>query len=173
MLLYALETTSVNWEALGAIAEFTASVGVLATLIYIAVQVREAKSMNLINNSSQMTNNVAGRIIDNPHLVDILAKVSEKTGYQIPQAEAAAREWGLTTQEAEVWARYWGTVWRGLQARHAAGELEDRTLEVFLRDPQSRFYVLSAEGSFTEDFKERVAAWDIDLVDANLANERR
>lgn len=142
----------INWDAVGAIAEFLGSVGVLATLIYIAVQVRDAKNMNLINASAEMTNNVAGRVIENAQLSEILSRVNVKTGYHLPQAKAAMDEWDLTAQEAEIWARYWGTVWRGFQSRYTAGNLDDNTLTVFLVNPQARIFVRAVKHTFTDDF---------------------
>ena len=141
-----------NWDAVGAVAELLSSVGVLATLVYIAVQVRDAKRSNLINASADLTNQIAGRIIDNEHLAEVIAKINVQTGHQLPQAQAAIDEWGLSARDAEIWARYWGTVWRGFQSRFAAGSLDETTLQLFLENPQARLYVKATKRTYSPPF---------------------
>jgi len=145
-----------NWDAIDAAAEFLSSIGVLVTLIYIAVQVRDARSTNLINESAQITDNIAGRVLGNPQLLEVLSKVGEKTGQLNPPVREAMAQWNLTRQEAELWSRYWGSVWRGFQARHTAGILDDRTLSIFLDSPQVKTYVRSTKHTYTEDFLARL-----------------
>ena len=80
-----------NWEAIGAVAEILASVAVLLTLIYISLQVRDAKRMNEYAIHEARTTNIAARIVDNPHLAEIMVKISKKTG-EHPAIDAAERE---------------------------------------------------------------------------------
>ena len=145
-----------NWEAVGAAAELLSSIGVLTTLIYIAVQVRDAKRVNLINTSAEIANNVAGRIIENPRLSEIIARVNSQIGHHLPQAKVAMDEWNLSAEDAEIWARYWGTVWRGFQSRFEAGALDERTLSIFLENPQAALYLRGARRTFSPKFVRKI-----------------
>jgi hypothetical protein len=155
-----------NWEAVGAAAELLSSIGVLATLIYIAVQVRDAKRVNLINTSAQMTDNVAGRVIENPRLSEIIARINSQIGHHLPQAKVAMDEWNLSAEDAEIWARYWGTVWRGFQSRFDAGALDERSLSIFLANPQAALYLRGAKRTFNPEFIRM-----IDSVNPNVFRE--
>jgi hypothetical protein len=98
-----------NWEAIGAIAEILASVAVLLTLVYISIRVRDAKRVNEYAIHEARTTNIAARIVDNPHLAELMVKISTKTGGHAA-IELAKTEWGLDAKEAEVWFRYMGTI---------------------------------------------------------------
>jgi hypothetical protein len=145
-----------NWDAIGAVGELFGSVGVLATLIYIAVQVRDAKRMNVINTSTAMTDDAAGRVVENPRLAEIIASIDSKTGHFPPPVKAAMEEWNLSAEDALIWARYFGTIWRGFQSRFDSGLLDDHSLSIFLAGPQAALYLRATKHKYSSAFIEKI-----------------
>ena len=147
-----------NWDAIGAIAELLGSVAVLVTLLYIAIQVRDAKRMNEISISANRTTNIAARIVDNPHLAEILAKIRVKTG-QISAIEMAKHEWELSDAEAETWFRYMGTIYRGVEAQYlATGEVSKSMILMVRSDPQAVLYFKYAKNLYQPSFVEAISS---------------
>lgn len=67
-----------NWEAIGAIGELLAAVGVLITLIYLAVQVRQANKQALLaaqQHRADAAREVLSSVSDSDHLAPILAEL--------------------------------------------------------------------------------------------------
>lgn len=61
-----------NWEALGAIGEFVAALGVIVTLIYLTTQIRQnTKSINSNNSNNVMQgfNHVNAALFSNPEVI--------------------------------------------------------------------------------------------------------
>jgi hypothetical protein len=145
-----------NWDVIGAVGELLGSIGSLATLIYIAVQVRDAKRVNLINTSAEFTDNVARRIVENPKLAEIVSNINSKTGYVNPPIKAAMEEWDLNAADALIWSRYWGSVWRGFYSRFEAGSLDDRALFTFLENPQSILFLRNTKRTYSSAFIEKI-----------------
>ena len=145
-----------NWDVIGAVGGLLGSIGALATLIYIAVQVRDAKRVNLINSNAQMTDNVATRVVENPRLAEIMASINSKTGHVPPPAKAAMEEWNLSAEDALIWWGYWGTVWRGFHSRFEAGGLDDHSLSIFLESPQSALYLRATKRTYSSAFIEKI-----------------
>ena len=68
-----------NWEAVGAIANLLAAIGVIATLIYLAIQIRQntkAVQSSSIQNLVQSLSDTAQAAIDNEYIVPLLAKAN-------------------------------------------------------------------------------------------------
>lgn len=145
-----------NWDVIGAVGELLGSIGALATLIYIAVQVRDAKRVNLINTSAELTDNISRRIVENPRLAEIVASINSKTGYQTPPIKATMEEWNLSAADALIWSRYWGSVWRGFYSRFEAGSLDDRSLSLFLENPQSVLFLRNTKRTYSSAFIEKI-----------------
>lgn len=69
--------TSTNWEALGAIANVLAAVGVIATLIYLSIQIRQntkAVRSSSIQNLVQNFSATAQAAVENQEVVPLLLK---------------------------------------------------------------------------------------------------
>jgi len=145
-----------NWDVIGAVGELLGSIGSLATLIYIAVQVRDAKRVNLINTSAELTDNVSRRIVENPRLAEIVASINSRTGFVNPPVKAAMEEWNLSAADALIWSRYWGSVWRGFYSRFEAGSLDDRSLITFLENPQSILFLRNSKRTYSSEFIEKI-----------------
>jgi hypothetical protein len=67
----------VNWEALGAIANLLAAVGVIATLIYLSIQIRQntkAVRSSSIQNLVQSFSTTAQAAVENEHIIPLLLK---------------------------------------------------------------------------------------------------
>jgi len=145
-----------NWDAIGSVGELLGSIGALATLIYIAVQVRDAKRVNLINISAELTEKISGRIVENPRLAEIIAGINSKTGKFNPPAKAAMDEWNLSAEDALIWSMHWGSVWRGFYTRFEAGSLDDQSLLIFLESPHSLLYLRNAKRTYSAAFIEKL-----------------
>ena len=69
--------SSINWEALGAIANVLAAVGVIATLIYLSVQIRQntkAVRSSSIQNLVQNFSTTAQAAVENEEIIPLLLK---------------------------------------------------------------------------------------------------
>jgi hypothetical protein len=69
--------SSLNWEALGAIANVLAAVGVIATLIYLSIQIRQntkAVRSSSIQNLVQNFSTTAQTAVENEHIIPLLLK---------------------------------------------------------------------------------------------------
>src|SRR5262245_53856525 len=75
----------INWEALGAIANLLAAVGVIATLIYLSIQIRQntkAVRSSSIQNLVQSFSTTAQAAVENEYIVPLLLKAN--TGSREP-----------------------------------------------------------------------------------------
>lgn len=66
-----------NWEALGAIANLLAAVGVIATLMYLSIQIRQntkAVRSSSIQNLVQSFSTTAQAAVENEHIIPLLLK---------------------------------------------------------------------------------------------------
>ena len=66
-----------NWEAVGAVGEIIGAIGVIASLLYVAMQVRVSNKASLIESKlaiSRMHSDFLGSLIQNPELDEILRR---------------------------------------------------------------------------------------------------
>jgi hypothetical protein len=69
------EKDNMNWEAAGAIGEIVGAFGVIASLLYVAMQVRASNKASAVQSklaTSRMHSDFIGSLIQNPDLDDIL-----------------------------------------------------------------------------------------------------
>ena len=90
---------------LGALGEFVGSIAVLATLIYLTFQVREARAES--RSSLLQFRNDAARTLwlneaSNPELVAALVKGNRALGWEPPREKAMVEQAGLTREEARM-----------------------------------------------------------------------
>jgi hypothetical protein len=97
-----------NWEAIGAIGEWFGAVAVLATLVYLAVQVRHARNglqQSVLQNRDQAVRHLMLEAISSPTLSSAFAKGSAIFGG--PPAHKALQEAAdLTLEEAQAFSSY-------------------------------------------------------------------
>ena len=68
-----------NWEALGALANLLAAIGVIATLIYLSIQIRQntkAVRSSSIQNLVQSFSTTAQAAVENEYIVPLLLKAN-------------------------------------------------------------------------------------------------
>jgi hypothetical protein len=71
--------SSINWEALGAVANVLAAIGVIATLVYLSVQIRQntkAVRSSSIQNLVQSFSTTAQAAVENEYIVPLLLKAN-------------------------------------------------------------------------------------------------
>ena len=106
-----------DWEAVGAVGEIVGAVAVVATLAYLAVQVRQNTRMMQREAHLDRIRHVADPLIESPdRLAKILAKISAKDGSREPVTLAFMREFDLTYEEAIPFLRYLHRLWMGYEA---------------------------------------------------------
>ena len=103
-----------NWEMTGAIAEVTGACVVLVSLIYIALQLRDAKVATNRATRLERNNALSRTVLNTPGLADILAKISEVDGSHEFVKEMQTT-YNLSSAEAELYLRYLATTWRTLE----------------------------------------------------------
>jgi len=91
-----------NWDALGAIGELVGATAVLVTLIYLAVQVRQARKMQLaesIRATRAERREFFTSLRDSPFIPDIFEKLSQ--GHELSHSE----DYRLTAHHAVNWGQ--------------------------------------------------------------------
>ena len=133
-----------NWEAAGAIGEIVGALAVVATLGYLAIQVRWAKNAAADTNRLNRANNVmntAAMLVANPDVLRGLNQAEGRTSY----FESYAAKFGLDAEQAGAvsWVHcytfwmHWGQFSSSTNAEDIA-ELENVVAEYY-RNPAVRF----------------------------------
>jgi len=82
-----------NWEAIGVIAEITAAVAVIISLVYLGIQVKHGAAQSVANASSQSWtefNRMQEAMIANPNIAELYGKLN--TAAELNDAEDALLE---------------------------------------------------------------------------------
>jgi hypothetical protein len=90
----------VNWEALGAIANVLTAVGVIATLIYLAIQIRQntkAVRSSSIQNLVQSFSTTAQAAVENEYIIPLLLKANSGTDSLTEEERARLHFWFIMT----------------------------------------------------------------------------
>ena len=72
-----------NWDAVGAVAEIIGAVAVVATLLYLAVQIRQANRQDLLGSFQHLydtINSFCRMIAESEHLAEIVSRGRESYG---------------------------------------------------------------------------------------------
>jgi hypothetical protein len=93
-----------NWEAAGAIGEVLGSIVVSASLIYIAIQVRETKVATAPAARIERNNAFSKTMLETPEISEIVAKINEVDGSD-PFVSEMQKTYGLTAAQAELYYR--------------------------------------------------------------------
>ena len=107
-----------NWEAVGASAEAFGVILVLVTLVYLAIQVRDAKDQ--VRRSIQQSRHSNLRELylaptQNTDLASVCSKTDAVWTLEIESEDQLFEKAGLSPQEAFIWRSYqraWWTHWR-------------------------------------------------------------
>ena len=165
-------------EELGSLGELISAIAVLATLVYLAVQVRQAKDMLVIetrrNRGDQLVQ-FFGHEVNSPYLAPILEKMQDQHGYGREQ-KFLIKTYGLTKTEAIRWTSHLSTLWEPIivEYENLPSELrsrEDAFIYSMARFPDQRIFL---ENQSTKDtlFSKRVAEilLDIDSLEGKHAS---
>ena len=89
-----------NWEAVGAIANLLAALGVIATLIYLAIQIRQntkAVRSSSIQNLVQSLSTTAQAAVENTHIIPLLLKANAGAGALTEEERTQLHFWFIMT----------------------------------------------------------------------------
>ncbi|MDA1373018.1 MAG: hypothetical protein O2971_20015 [Proteobacteria bacterium] len=148
-----------NWEAIGVFAELLAAIGVLITLIYLSVQVRQANAQALLasqRHRADAAREVLLSVSDSDHLAPILA-------------ELGGFPWGDTESSVRVfmWCHAWMRT-EEMNFRMNSPEqraTQDQLLKGWLSVPWAANFWVENRAIYDTDFAKR--------LDALLENEQR
>ena len=111
-----------NWDAIGAVGEILGGLAVVATLFYVARQIRDHTRAVERQSHLDRIQNVAGPMLNSPHnLPRIYAKVKAIDGGMEPLTQTLMETYDLDVEESVTWARYQHQVWFGLEADYLFG----------------------------------------------------
>ena len=150
---------------LGALGEFVGSIGVIATLIYLAIQVRQTKNLALnaaVERRSEATRDLFLGAAASDGLTTALAKADTALEGQVsPSIEALIQE-GLSREEAlrVFWfnasmGRHYQSTFRAELPTIERREFDQRIVNYF-RTPTGRFFWTYSRQNFAGDFAEYV-----------------
>jgi len=92
--------SSINWEAVGAIANLFAAIGVIATLIYLSIQIRQntkAVRSSSIQNLVQSFSTTAQAAVENEYIVPLLLKANAGPGGLTEEERGRLHFWFIMT----------------------------------------------------------------------------
>ena len=143
-----------NWEAAGAIGEVLGSIAVLASLIYIAVQVRETKITANRASRIERNNAFSKTMLETPELSEIVAKINEVDGSD-PFVSEMQETYGLTAAQAELYSRYLGTAWKMTETDFLTSipvEAVEGAIIWLLRTPSAKRFIEIRGNLFSTSF---------------------
>lgn len=105
---------SMSWEIVGAIGEVLSAFVVLASLPYIAIQVRDTKRASHRASRQERNGALSKVVIDTPELAEAIAKVHAVDGRNSIRQELK-EIYSFTDTELEVYYYYLAFVWRSLE----------------------------------------------------------
>ena len=150
-------------EQLGSLGELISAIVVLFTLLYLAIQVRQAKNMLLIEARRSRGDRLVrffSNEVSSAYLAPIMEKMQDQHGYGREQ-NALMETYGLTKTEAIRWTAHLSTLWEPtiVEYDNLPAELrnrEDSFIANMARFPDQRIFL---ENISTGDtiFSKRVA----------------
>ena len=129
-------------QDLGNIGEFVGAIGVIASLVYLAVQIRQNTTSVRASTFQKQAIAMTLRFFASSELSAVLAKLKAVDGLQ-PIPQALVGRYDLTPEEALLWERHLALVWMGLEANYSLSgesqELESR-IRFLLTFPDNQLY---------------------------------
>jgi hypothetical protein len=146
-----------NWEAIGAVGEILGALAVVATLVYLSVQIRQNTRMMQREAHLDLGRHVAEPLIGSPRrLAKVLGKISEKDGSREPVTLAFMKTFDLDYEEAITFLRYLHQLWFGYEADYLFTERTehlDRIIPAMLSfENCSLFWKYEKEWLFSPEF---------------------
>ncbi len=134
-------------------AEIVSSIAVLATLIFLVVEVRT----NTATLQRQVDLDQAARdtqMMDSPYLPGIIAKIKQvDVGTIEPAVQAFMDRYGLTFEEADRFSRFLRQNWLGYQADFYFGETGiDEEIRGILMNPDQALWWENSKFYFDDEF---------------------
>lgn len=146
-------------------AELVASVAIIATLIVLVFEVQGNTAALERQAMLDRANAIGSPFFEDPRLASASAKVRAVDGAN-PVQSALSERYGLTDDEALVWARHLAVIWEGINA----------DFEFFGDTPELRSYVnqllMSEDVAFVWDYREGVPFERICCICGKCATRR-
>ena len=102
----------------GSIGELVAAIATVATLFYLAMQIRQGTRATRAASNQARATALTSPFFASPELATVLAKITAVDGLaRVPQA--LVDRYHLTPEEAILWERHLGLVWMGLEADYS------------------------------------------------------
>lgn len=120
-----------NWDAISAIAEMLAALGVIATLMFVGIQIRRDHRARMIETSYQRqmgSRDIFLALATVQHLAPIAVKTTDSG--LLPPAAHLQQALGLTAEEAVRWNAFWVTMVRQAEGSLGTPILDEERREV-------------------------------------------
>ncbi len=155
-----------NWNAIGAVGEILGALAVVATLFYVARQIRENTRAVARQSHLDRARNVAEPMLSSPHnLPRIYAKIKAIDGSE-PLTQALMETYDLDVEESVAWARYHHQIWFGLEADYLFGGRSQQLaalIKVLLSFPDVKlFWQHEKDWVYTREFVAYVTSLEDD-----------
>ena len=112
-------------EAVGSIGELIAAIATVATLFYLAVQIRHSTEVTHRQAALDRAATLTSPFFASSELAVVLSKIQARDGLA-PGPQALVDRYDLTPAEAILWERHLALVWSGLEADYAqSGESQE------------------------------------------------
>ncbi len=147
-------------ENLGNLGEFLGSIAVLASLLYLALQVRQATKWQRHAAALDRATSLTAPFFASPELPAVLTKIMAVDGFP-PMAEALIERYGLTPEEATLWWRHLVLIWMGVEADYSlsgASQEMENAIRYLLTFPDNQLYWEHGVAVSGADFREYVEA---------------
>lgn len=155
-----------NWDALGAIAELLGAIGVICSLIYLAVQIRGNTRSTKAETFQRLTDyvtNFNSTLVLEPKVVDFLMQIADPNHELTPQEQIRMNAFAMTV------FRHWDNVIYQSESGTIEGPRVDGYLSpmsTFLSFPRLRACWDEQRGTFSEELSRRVEEW----IEHNVGN---
>ena len=160
-----------NWDAISAIAEILASIGVIISLIYLGLQIRNQTIQARLESGTELASQIG----------DIYADLSTDMQLSVLWIKGLNDFRSLDVSEKVRFSAYMGRVFRfieGIYHQHRWGRLNDtvwRGLDASLRDvclyPGTRDWWGTRKHWFSKEFDSHVEIFLVDTSSPNLYRE--
>ena len=136
--------------------EMIGGVAVLLTLIILIVEVRENTEASRRANLIQLTTAPLNAYLDNPDVQAISSKIADGAeGSRLPTE--LQDEFGLTHEEAHLYARYLGYTWRIRESEYLFGNSEPavfrQNMIFYLNNPEDKVYWEYGQAPYHPEFR--------------------
>ena len=140
-----------NWNAISAFGDIVAALAVIASLMYLARQIRESTEGQLRSMRNWHEDAVSGDLIGSSDLARILTKIKEVDGHS-SLVEAMVERYDLSYEDANRWVRYLMRMWFGMHTDFKFGASDDAGIQAAFYYPDQALFWDHAKRAFSADF---------------------